>query len=287
MSADKLRVHRNVQDVLGWPTDTFAIDWCHDDRAPTEHKKRQSAVHTAILFVPGNPGLAEWYISFFEQILENLGPGFAVRGASNAGHSVDPRQINVEAEAVPANHSTTSSAEEATAVPPQTMARTIDGQVHHKLAYIDGVIQDLQARAARVSPPLKLIFVGHSIGCHFTQRILLLRLDLLERTTRCIFLMPFIRMDAPAPHQKFLDWAAMHPKFSNRLLQRLSRLLALFPLRIVERLLTSLMDKEEDCQFTAQLLRQPIFPRNFLGLGLEEILEVPQAADVSLGCVPY
>eukprot|EP00977_Amphora_coffeiformis_P008639 scaffold1953_cov176-Amphora_coffeaeformis.AAC.57 len=246
-------VQRSVQDILGWPTDTFSID-C----GPPEK------VHTILVFIPGNPGLCEWYIPLFSKILETVGPGYVARGASYVGHSIDPQLIYVE------NEQENSE----TNIPPKTLAWTMDGQVHHKIAYIDQISKEF--------PNARFIFVGHSIGCHFTKRILLYRTDILRRTCQCILLMPFIRMDAPAPEQHVLDLASRNVEASMWILHTLSRFLSILPSSALETILKPSMDRENDRIFTAKLLKQSQFTRNFLGLGSEEIRDVPQAIDVCL-----
>lgn len=257
MESRKLIVERHVEEILGWPTDTFSIDW----------PQSRAQLHTILVFVPGNPGLVEWYIPFFSDILKAIGPGYAVRGASHAGHSIDAQQIHVEEDA---------TANDSTRVPPKTLAWTIDGQVHHKIAYIEKMLDEMRATTKLPC----LIFVGHSIGCHLLKRILLHRADFLRQTVRCLFLMPFIRMDAPAPHQQLLDLVSQYPTASKWILQNAARFLATLSSPTLESLLESTMDKQEHREFTAKLLRQTHFPSNFLGLGLEEIRDVPQAIDV-------
>ena len=268
-------VNRGVEKILGWPTDTFAIDWKYSDGATATRRR----IHTIVLFVPGNPGLVEWYIPFFSEILKAIGPDYAIRGASYAGHSVDAQQIHVEEGKKTRPHDKSTNPTSPAGVPSTTLAWTIDGQVNHKISYLDKVLGLPEFRDAR------LIFIGHSIGCHLVKRMLLVRADFLSRTTQCIFLMPFIRMDAPTPHQQFLDWASKNPDTSDTILHTLSRVLSTLSPPMLESLLQSMMEKKEDREFTAKLIRQTRFPRNFLGLGLEEIRDVPQTIDVS--CVAF
>ena len=155
----------------------------------------------------------------------------------------------------------------------------MDGQVHHKIAYVDKISTEFSKE--------RFIFVGHSIGCHLVKRILLHRTDILCRTSRCILLMPFIRMDAPVPEQQVLDLASRNPDVSTWILHTLSRLLSILPSSALEALLKPSMDREGDRIFTARLLKQSQFARNFLGLGSEEIRDIPQAIDVSLSCTAF
>ena len=249
-------VERGVEDILGWPTDTFSII-C----GPQEH------VHTILVFIPGNPGLCEWYIPLFSKILEAIGPGYTVRGASYVGHSIHPKQINVEIEQ---NDSDTN-------IPPKTLAWTLDGQVHHKITYMDKISKEF--------PQGRFILVGHSIGCWMVKRILLYRTNILRRTSQCIMLMPFIRMDAPAPQQQALDLVSRNLEASMWILHTFSRIMSFLPSGAIEVLLKSSMDRPDDRMFTAKLLKQTQFARNFLGLGSEEIRDVPQAIDVRLTCL--
>lgn len=292
-------VERKVLELVGWPTDTFSVDYSvlppgrheQDSAAgttPLVDKSNDSNVHTVILFIPGNPGLNEWYIPFFSSILQALDSGYVVRGASYAGHSIDPRQIRVEEtyyDDLPSDNqdtsdATTTAASQSTIVPPKTIAWTIDGQVHHKLDYMDKIAQEFQSLSSNPQRPLRWILVGHSIGCHLMQRMLVLRPDLAACTTTCLYLMPFIRMDAPSPHQQFLDWAAASPERSACILQTKARFLAQFSGKFLEKMLESIMDRPQDRVFTAQLIRQTRFPLNFLGIGVEEIRDLPQAIDV-------
>ena len=267
----KVVVKRCVENILGWPTDTFSVDI---ESADGNLDDNIFPVRTVLIFVPGNPGLIEWYIPFFSRIIQLLGPGYAVRGASYAGHSIDAQQIHVEQD----DDGRTCDAPIRIHPPPKTLAWTIDGQVQHKIAFLDKLAQK------EMNSTKKFIFIGHSIGCHLVQRIFLYRADFLRRTTRCIWLMPFIRMDAPAPHQQLLDLVAQYSTTSTWILQTAARVMACFPTSLVEQyLLQFAMERADHRRFTAQLLQQTKFPRNFLGLGLEEIRDVPQAIDVRVG----
>lgn len=75
-----MEVQEERIDICGWLTDVVSID--HPNK--TDHSKWR----TILLFIPGNPGVIHWYVSFLCNILQHLGEGFAVRGVSYAGHGV-------------------------------------------------------------------------------------------------------------------------------------------------------------------------------------------------------
>ena len=41
-----------------------------------------------LVFIPGNPGLIEWYSDTLMKIVQRLGPSYAARGISYAGHGI-------------------------------------------------------------------------------------------------------------------------------------------------------------------------------------------------------
>lgn len=77
--------------------------------------------------------------------------------------------------------------------------------------------------------------------------------------------------------------ASQFPHASTQILQTLAKGLSkcLNP-NSIQDFLKSMMDKKENQKFTAELLHGTNFPCNILGLGMEEIGEVPQAIDVSI-----
>jgi hypothetical protein len=87
-----MEVQEERIDICGWPTDVVSID--HPNT--TDNSKRR----TLLLFIPGNPGVIHWYISFLHNILQHLGEGFAVRGVSYAGHGVGDEVVGSDTDHV-------------------------------------------------------------------------------------------------------------------------------------------------------------------------------------------
>jgi pimeloyl-ACP methyl ester carboxylesterase len=269
---DRLRVTRNVESILGWPSDTFSVDFRAAD-ACNGHALRNFP-HTVLVFIPGNPGLVEWYLPMFVQLVERLGPGFAARGVSNAGHSTkSDSAVNVE--------QWQNSPDRDISIP-----WTVDGQVYHKCAYMDTVAHEFNTLKKQWGFPEsaespRFIFVSHSIGVHFTQRLFILRPSILERTRLLISLMPFTRMKAPRSKQRLLDFAAANPEQTIRVHQGLMRILQQMPFQWVDILMQGTMKDKDGRKVAVELVRQPAFARNFFSLGLEEIRDVPEEFDVS------
>jgi pimeloyl-ACP methyl ester carboxylesterase len=255
MTQHSVVVTKSVVNLLGWPTDVVSID-----------PLASSKVHTTLLFVPGNPGLVGWYIPALVSILEELGPGYAARGISYAGHGVTQDIVHVEA------HESSPGEEQQRNV---QIPWTVNGQIEHKLAWMDSILQE---------DSNNLIFLSHSIGAHMIQRMLVLRPDLLSQTVAIIHWMPFIRMDAPWQQQVQLDTVAHRPDMAisvgKRVLSCMSKSMA-------QMAFSKSIPDVEGRELAVNLISHATFVRNFLELGTEEIRDLPQLPDVRVlffGC---
>jgi Lipid-droplet associated hydrolase len=285
-------VKTEVKTILQWPSDTFSIDYGIE--SAQNHHRSPPPVHTILVFIPGNPGLIDWYVPFFTKILKRLVPGFACRGVALAGHSLDPKLVNVEQYI----HDSTiiNNSLRDTAIP-----WTVDGQVQHKCAYMDLLMEEFgkvhcaetkhyndsennkdynhhNNNSDSLCKKPRFIFVSHSIGAHFTQRLCILRPDILQRTRLLIHLIPFIRMDAPIHMQSWLNTCARASETAITIVKALSKLL---PRPMRDKLLSVAMNDKEGRDIAVRLLQIPTFVRNIGILGLEEVRDVPQDFDVS------
>ena len=166
----RLKVRTQVQDILNYPTETVSIDYygfAHDNKDGTE---MTIPPHTILLFVPGNPGCIQWYIQLLYGLVSSLGIGFAARGVSYAGHGVSDAIANVQQYDTDESNNTS---ERDTRIP-----WTVDGQMDHKMEWIDMIIHELKNEFPRQEPP-RFIFLTHSIGAHLVQRLLVIRSDVL------------------------------------------------------------------------------------------------------------
>ena len=101
----------------------------------------QVQVHTILIWIPGNPGQHNWYHSDFKEILSVLGQGYAIHSISHAGHNVCNSNSNRNS-----NSSSIVNVEEYCRDNNEANASipwTVDGQVLHKIAYIDNLLSKL------------------------------------------------------------------------------------------------------------------------------------------------
>ena len=128
----------------------------------------------------------------------------------------------------------------------------------------------------------QFIFVSHSIGSHFAQRMCILRPDVLRRTRLFLDLMPFVRMDAtPKYMQSWLNTCARTPDATISIFNALiGRPVRSIPLGLLDKLMSHAMNDDHSRGVAAKLLRMPSFARNFGSLGLEEVRDVPERFDV-------
>lgn len=292
-------------DLLGWPTDVVSVD----ATAKKEDDDEDNIIHTVIIFIPGNPGQYNWYSSDFREILSSLGCGFAIRSISHAGHGVgddtnsDNNNNNNNSITNVKDYSRSENNNIDASIP-----WDVDGQVHHKIAYIDSVLlsqqheQQQQRRRRhkqlnqlerkqqqqshhRNSP--RFIFVGHSFGCHVIQRLCVLRPDILERTIGILFIMPYIRtLPRRLVDRKKLDFFGNNDRALISIGTKISQTLRCLPESIVRPTIVrfgtvqNYNESDEITNLVMNLLRQVDYPTNFFNLGLEEIRDIPNEIDV-------
>jgi len=278
-------LQEQVQTFCGWPTDTISLD-CKNGPRP----------HTIILFLPGNPGLVQFYIPLLTKLLENVGFGYAIRGTSYAGHGFGD----------------TIQYHDKTTYPTMTPRRrrslsipwTVDGQIQHKFAWLQqSILQEWTMTASSSSSSTNdrnihdeetthsshvlpnLIFLSHSIGSYLVQQILLLdstsssssptRGMIAKHTKLIIHLMPFLRFDPEPYTQKlYLTTVSKLPSVSLCTLKLSSHLASMVPVSWLH-LYMNHLENVYIRNLAIQLLRQPLFAIHFLKLGIHEITTLP------------
>jgi len=306
--------------VLGWPTDVISIDpKLDDDSCPDYHRNgnsrhhdpRPSLVHTLLVWVPGNPGQHDWYNSDFMDVLSGLGHGYAVRSVSHAGHGLlengnrDHGCGDINSIIDVEDYCNFRGNSDGTSGVSPLIPWTVEGQVLHKIAYVDSLLSSIaeenrqhqsqskshhknqDQRNCEFVPDLKFIMIGHSFGCHVIQRMCVLRPDILERISGFLFLMPYIRTKPSfLMDQRKLDFGGSHSELLIAISTNLSRTLRFFPDSIFRSVIRKGLDGGggEDKSVTniiAKLLRNPVYPRNFFELGTEELRDIPNEIDVA------
>jgi hypothetical protein len=280
-SSDIPKVRERVVTILGWPTDTVAVDFC-DYSLQEKGDPEPECPHTILVFVPGNPGCIGWYISNLLELVTRLGHGFAARGVSYAGHSPDDEPLtNVEKSVPKENHNRDAS-----------ILFTVDGQVRHKCAFMDHVLSeykllgggqsDATLRSGQAQQLPRFIFLSHSVGAHMVERLCVLRQDILRRTVGIIHMMPFTRMKAPPSQQYQLDTVAARPELVIAVGKGIMHVLQCLPKQLLDKLAKSTFEDDIGRDLAVRLLRQPTYAKSFFELGTEEIRDVPQNVDVSI-----
>lgn len=299
---------RRKIDVLGWPTDVIAID----PKPNNANGARPSPVHTILFWIPGNPGQHDWYNSDFLEVLSGLGEGYALRSVSHAGHGLfgkgngDYSNDNsiTDVKEYCTRRGKANSAESVSPLVPWT----VDGQVLHKIAYIDKLMVSIENESKMHSKSnrptleftkdLKFIMIGHSFGCHVIQRMCILRPDILERVSGNLFLMPYIRTKPSTPlDQRKLELGGSQ---SEMLISVGTKLSQTIRRAVPESVFFNLIrhglgatsegageGRDDDKHnktivgVTARLLGHPFYPQNFFELGTEEIRDIPNEIDMA------
>jgi len=269
-------VREEIVTLAGWPTDVVRVDHCSSSSSSSSSSSASSSIrtaHTLLVFVPGNPGCIGWYIKNLAELVERLGPGFAARGVSYAGHSANASLTQVE----------TKCGERDVSIP-----WTLDGQIQHKCEFLDYVLTEFRGPNNHEKMPGKpvqdkprFLFLSHSIGSHMVERVCVLRPDILQRTHGVLHLMPFTRMDPASRWDKAkLDFAAAHPAALIGIGKCGMQCLRWLPMSMLDHIAKGAMDDAKDRDLAIRLLRQPTYARNFFELGTEEIRDVPEIVDV-------
>lgn len=307
-----LSERRRTISVLGWPTDVISIDHVVDDGDCLDYNHRDPRpppVHTVLFWIPGNPGQHDWYNSDFVDILTGLGRGYAVRSISHAGHGLLGKSnmagSNGDSITDVERYCRFRGNDDGTSCVSPLIPWTVEGQVLHKIAYVDYLLSSIAEgnhqdqiqnkrnrnhkdhRSCEFTPDLKLILIGHSFGCHVVQRMCVLRPDILERVSGFLFLMPYIRTKPSSTiDQKKLEFAVWRSELLVAIGTKCFQALRSIPDSIIRRVIRRGIDGcgDEDENITniiEQLLQNPGYPRNFFELGTEELRDIPNEIDIA------
>ena len=282
----ELQTKRQVWNISDWPTDVASIDYYQNNKTTSTIADDKVCPHTILLFIPGNPGCIEWYLGMLHKIVQNLGVGHAARAVSYAGHGVGAQMVSARSQADKHTekvkpYQISKSKRKA------NVAYTIDGQVEHKIEWFDMIVSEimnLKRNTSDLNNEMKFVFLSHSIGAHLVQRMLILRRDILYQTNQIIHLTPFHRFDPEFKWQHiFLSSVANAPHHAIRILQAFSFIAGYIPSKLIDLYLekVGLMSQPNDRKLARELYSQPLYARNFLKLGTEEIREIPEVHDIN------
>lgn len=249
--------------LCGWPTDVLIIDDSNALNTP----------HTIILFIPGNPGVIHWYADSLLEITKRLGRGYVVRGVSYAGHGVGDEIVGSKDDHDQSFHSENlgKKNEEDGHARDMSVPWTMEGQIQHKIKYVDYVLKDWGKSTSSNTP--NLVFISHSIGAHFVQSILLRRPDILAKTQQVINLMPFWRFDPPPFKKVLLSSAASFYQTTIPMMTKLTKAFSTLPRGWISLYLDKAhgINCSKGREIALDIFMHPNMVRNHLVLGLEEI----------------
>ena len=281
LPAPKVRVVSHRKTINGWPTNSISVDFYRGDANNiAESSLYKSKPNIILLFIPGNPGLIEWYTDTLFKIVEHLGVGYALRGISYAGHGAGDDVIG-SADEHKQSFVNGSGHQDAVSAK-MSISWTKEGQIKHKLSWIDGVIEEWKAEFKSSSQPTeelpRLIFISHSFGAYLVQHMLLRRPALLQQTQQIIHLMPFIRFDPPPFQKRMLSKLARSYEYTIPLISNSIWALSMLPRKFIDKYLNKVvgLDCEKGREITLDVCTHPRMIRNHLILGFEEIRELPE-----------
>ncbi|KYO48893.1 lipid droplet-associated hydrolase isoform X2 [Alligator mississippiensis] len=129
------------------------------------------------LIIPGNPGLAGYYRTFIQALYCGLNQQYPVWAVSHAGHCKPPSGMEMT---------------EDTDIKELEDIFGLHGQTEHKLDFL----------RKNVPKDMKLVLIGHSIGCYITLEMMKRASEL--KVLRAVLLFPTIERMAQSPKGKFM-----------------------------------------------------------------------------------
>ncbi|XP_039605719.1 lipid droplet-associated hydrolase [Polypterus senegalus] len=129
------------------------------------------------LIIPGNPGIVGFYKTFMQVIYQSFDKKYPVWAVSHAGHCVPPDVMDMKEDTNEAKLEDVFG---------------LNGQVEHKLAFLKQY----------VPREVKLVLVGHSIGCYIILEIM--KRDPLLQVLKSVLLFPTIERMAQSPQGKLM-----------------------------------------------------------------------------------
>ncbi|XP_069951902.1 lipid droplet-associated hydrolase-like isoform X1 [Cherax quadricarinatus] len=230
------KVGRHEILIRGQPTEVLSLG-----------QSLNESPENIILIIPGNPGLASFYIDFMQTIYSSLKETHSIWAISHAGHC----------------HTSHISA-----WPDSNNVYNLEEQINHKIAFI----QDHIPQQAKVT------LIGHSIGCQIILRLLQYFDSKSEVTiVKSFLLFPTVERLRNTPNgQRF--WPMLC--YLRWLVIFLTACLYVLPVKVREKMLLWFFKGRQvpDCSIQATIqLFQPKVMQNVLWMAYHELLQVHEA----------
>ncbi|XP_037668758.1 lipid droplet-associated hydrolase [Choloepus didactylus] len=202
-----------------------------------------------IFVIPGNPGFSAFYVPFAKALYSLIDGRFPVWIISHAGHASVPKDKKI------LTTSDDSNAQEIKDI------YGIQGQVEHKLAFL----------RTHVPKGMKLVLIGHSIGCYFSLQILKRAPEL--PVVRTLLLFPTIERLSQTPNGRIATPILCWLRYVLYVISYL--LLKPCPEKIKSLLLrVGLNMMNLSSEFSVSSVLEPFCIANAAYLGSQEMMEV-------------
>ncbi|KAF8604057.1 hypothetical protein BDV93DRAFT_492759 [Ceratobasidium sp. AG-I] len=185
---------RGSADIMWWPSCINGVSPTSAGAAPTSE--------VVFLFIPGNPGLVEFYTEFLEQIhqaINKAGTRFSIFNRGHVGHAPN--------------------------LPTKKGAWTVglDAQIASTIELYDS-IRDAYG------PNAKVVLAGHSVGAWIVTQVMHARPD---TASAAFLLFPTVSNIASTPNGRKLSWLFHHP--IPTIVSHFTRLLTIPPFSLIPR----------------------------------------------------
>ncbi|KAK6488576.1 lipid droplet-associated hydrolase [Huso huso] len=137
----------------------------------------ESSANVLFLIIPGNPGIVGYYKTFMQALYQTLDHKYPVWAVSQAGHCLPPDSMEMM---------------EDTDIIELEDVFGLNGQIEHKLAFLKQY----------VPRNIKLVLIGHSIGCYIILEMMKRDPDL--QVLKSVLLFPTIERMAVSPQGKLM-----------------------------------------------------------------------------------
>ncbi|KAI8140156.1 hypothetical protein BJV82DRAFT_562960 [Fennellomyces sp. T-0311] len=212
--------------------------------------RNQDAPKTVMLFIPGNPGLVEYYRDFLEEIHQNASPSLEIFAVSNLGMSITPASNIRDGDT--------------------NGLFSLQEQIDHKVECFDIL------RRENNTPETEFILMGHSIGAYISVEVLKRRHT--ERITRVITLFPTLREIGLTPNGISITKLLSYVPIS--LISTSASLLSCISVPILTRLVMLLTGQRGPCaHVTALRLLHGSVVKNCLHMAKHEMETVRELDD--------
>ncbi|XP_075057479.1 lipid droplet-associated hydrolase isoform X2 [Mixophyes fleayi] len=173
MSGDHIPVHDEFIYCLGAATQVLKFGPWRDLQKTAD----ESPPKLLFLIIPGNPGIVGFYRTFMQSLYSGFNGQYPVWALSHAGHCSPPTGMDMT------NDADDDQTEDVFG---------LNGQTDHKLSFL----------RENVPADMKLVLIGHSIGCYIILEMMKRSADL--KVLRSILLFPTIERMAQSPQGKVM-----------------------------------------------------------------------------------